>query len=248
MATLPPDHQDGLDSLLHELAVVQTQPPAATASPRTTTSTRRRTSTQEDWDDWEQESADKVTRPRRPTIDETQIVFYQKELREYIQDLADPFILQEIETHLANKPYASLAKYYEGKPEMAKYTVDHEVTRMAYRIVDGSAEGNGASAAAAGAAAADDAGATDGGGSNNSSSSTIPPSPPLLLAENDPLSIRAAHASHPHPFSWRLANQSLFAEILQEIQQRFIRGDLEVGVVSKDSRFVLDVGKDCVEG
>jgi len=173
-------------------------------------------------------------------------VFYQKELREYIQDLADPFILQEIEAHLANKPYASLAKYYEGKPEMAKYTVDHEVTRMAYRIVDGTAEGNGASAAAAAAAA--DAGANDGGSSNDSSSSTIPPSPPLLLAENDPLSIRAAHASHPHPFSWRLANQSLFAEILQEIQQRFIRADLEVGVVSKDSRFVLDVGKDCVEG
>eukprot|EP00624_Nannochloropsis_granulata_P003821 evm.model.NODE_29352_length_4546_cov_28.306643.1 len=259
--TTAKESEDGLDSLLRELAL-QPSPMASTAAPPRTTTTSTTTMTtattksrkimqgSSDLNGREQDSADKEAWPWRSEIDETRIAYFQGQLREYIQDLADPSILQEIEARLANKPYKKLASYYEGKHEMAKYTLDHEVARMAYRVIDSTATGY------CGAAAADcgiDALENDCGSRSNSHTpaaiaSRISPPPPLLLADNDPPSIRAAHATHPHLFSWRLANQSLFAELLQEIHLRFIRADLEVGVVSKDSRFVLDVGRDSLEG
>ena len=58
-----------------------------------------------------------------------------EELREYLLDFADGRATEELNGDMARGvSLGKLRLYYEAKPELAEYTVDQELSRMAYEV------------------------------------------------------------------------------------------------------------------
>jgi len=259
------DHKDGLDSLLEECAVFVAPHPSSDEKMAPDSNCMNVTE-EDEWDDWEttkepilSSTSDCSSSPLQPTLDEARVKFFQGQLQKYIQDLADPYILQEIESDLAKKHYKDFIEYFTDKPHMAQYTLDHELTRMSYKLVRSSGAPDRHHTYQ------DDMivesyqrnsrkdsnyqhGPVDFSVSNPTEGNEFPVPKLYVLAEDDPASIRAIHAICAQNLTWRFANQILFADMLETIQRRFFRADLEVGVVSRDSKFVVDVDADSMEG
>ena len=55
-------------------------------------------------------------------------------LTSFASGLLRPLRLRELNASLNAKPYSELLAYYEARPELARYTLDTELTRMEYRV------------------------------------------------------------------------------------------------------------------
>ena len=54
-------------------------------------------------------------------------------------------------------------------------------------------------------------------------------------------SIVALYESQPYATVWRLANQSIYADILIALQKHFVRPDLSISISATSSRFIIDM-------
>ena len=48
--------------------------------------------------------------------------------------------LKDLNVSLNAKPYAEVLRYYEAKPDLGRYTIDHELPRMEYKVKIGTGE------------------------------------------------------------------------------------------------------------
>ncbi|CAM9423590.1 unnamed protein product [Ectocarpus sp. 4 AP-2014] len=147
------------------------------------------------------------------------------ELRSYLENLADPSVREEINQELTKHDFASLTRYYDGRDDLATYTLDTELQRMRYSVVTedgrrlGGDEREGAEPE------------LEGGGRGGGGGSVL----------------RQFLAGRVGDAMLRMANQSIFADMLEAIQGRLLRPDLEISVISRDCEFFLDFSSGVLE-
>eukprot|EP00903_Cladosiphon_okamuranus_P012183 g11426.t1 len=151
---------------------------------------------------------------------------YFLELQKYLEDLADPSVREEINQELTKRGVSSLARYYDGRDDLAAYTLDTELRRMKYSIVaeDGRRVGGAVDASGSGSGQGGDGGGAPGG-----------------------TAVREFLSGRRGSDMLRMANQSIFADMLEAIQGRLLRPDLEISVISRDCEFSLDFSKGVLE-
>ena len=59
-------------------------------------------------------------------------------------------------------------------------------------------------------------------------------------------SILALHEQQPYATVWRLANQSIYADILIALQQHLVRPELSISIVATTSNFIIDMDQNTV--
>jgi hypothetical protein len=115
---------DGLDAMMASLATEPTRkktaPKKELIKPKTTLP--------------KNEKLEPSVQPETKSVS-PQVQHFCDTLRQFSLDLADPETRDKINNALAQKPYEALAEYYETRPELAKYTVEQEVTRMDYTVI-----------------------------------------------------------------------------------------------------------------
>ncbi|CAB1100964.1 unnamed protein product [Ectocarpus sp. CCAP 1310/34] len=151
------------------------------------------------------------------------------ELRSYLENLADPSVREEINQELNKCDFASFTRYYDGRDDLATYTLDTELQRMRYSVVTEDGRRLGGDEREGAEPGLEGGGRGGGGGS--------------VLREF--LAGRVGDAM------LRMANQSIFADMLEArfraIQGRLLRPDLEISVISRDCEFFLDFSSGVLE-
>ncbi|CAN0140421.1 unnamed protein product, partial [Ectocarpus fasciculatus] len=168
-----------------------------------------------------------VEREAREAVVEEMTEKFFVELRSYLENLADPSVRQKINQELTKCDFASLTRYYDGRDDLATYTLDTELQRMRYAVVTedgrrlGEDEREGVEPEQEG----------DGGGGGGGGASVV----------------REFLAGRVGDAMLRMANQSIFADMLEAIQGRLLRPDLEISVISRDCEFFLDFSRGVLE-
>ncbi|CAM9295241.1 unnamed protein product [Laminaria digitata] len=134
---------------------------------------------------------------------------YFAELQKYQEDLADPSVREEINKELESRQFSSLAEYYDGKSELASYTLETELPRMSYSVVTEEGDRFG--------------------------------------DEEEADRVREFLSGRKEHPMLRMANQSIFADMLEAVQGRLFRPDLEISVISRDCEFSLDFSNGTME-
>lgn len=121
-------------------------------------------------------------------------------LREVLQDLVDEDARARLNAALDRDfRYDAVMEYYSTRPDLAEYTMKHELDRMHYTVVyDG-------------------------------------------VTTSDKLAILSIYQRTPLNDLWRMANQSIYADLMTHLQRAYLSPDVALGVQSSASSFRIDL-------
>jgi len=71
----------------------------------------------------------------QPSVPDAEVERYTKQVRSYCEQLLDETVLDSIERTLAAHTFGSLEAHYEQRPELAAFTLTHELRRLDYAVV-----------------------------------------------------------------------------------------------------------------
>jgi len=117
---------------------------------------------------------------------------------------------------LNEKGFKALAKYYSGRPELADYTIDHEVTRMAYVVT--TADGDTLSTAPPSPGGGNGGGNGGSGSSGSSGGAAAVAAHFRAVANAGATELGTGRPAAAH-LLLRMANQSLLADMLAALHE-----------------------------
>mmetsp|Transcript_70092 Transcript_70092/g.217713 ORF Transcript_70092/g.217713 Transcript_70092/m.217713 type:complete len:437 (-) Transcript_70092:34-1344(-) len=154
-------------------------------------------------------------------VDDARTAELAAKLKRLHFDLADPAIRESLRSELAATTPQQVLEYYASRPELAQYTLERELPRMAYRVIPKE------------------------GGEPLASPTDI-----TALYASDVARRELGEDRGPEVL-WRMANQSLFAGALQSVHCQLIgrhddTGALCLAVATESAEFTLDLREGCL--
>jgi hypothetical protein len=200
--------QSGKHSSKNKILSIRRPDPKALPSPERAHRTTATATDADPWDDWGDDggeasrdmavSADLGT---RVSADEEEAVLETEALlREMLQDLVDEDARARFNALLEQEfKFDTFLEYYVSRPDLAEYTMKHELDRMDYKVT-----WNGTST-------------------------------------SDKLMILSIYQRLVLNDLWRMANQSVYADLVAHLQRAYLSPDVALGVQSTASSFHIDM-------
>jgi hypothetical protein len=162
------------------------------------------------WDDWCDEEGEGGQEPRglvingpvaQLSVEEEQAVVETEALvREMLQDIVDEDARSRLNASLERDfKFDAFVEYYISRPDLAEYTIKHELDRMDYTVICSGA------------------------------------------STSDKLMILSIYQRSVLNDLWRMANQSVYADLVSHLQRAYLSPDVALGVQTTTSSFIIDL-------